>query len=247
MRKTDDYFKELIIVNSRRVYDSCATKDYLENLRCYFTESNQSIIEQSINIKPKSIEIINVNVDIDSAQFQNNLFLIKQNFYFDAKFEVEFLDSNKTINSLCLFSKKMTMYGSNINIKEFSSKKEYNTVNKLPTAIVRVSEPIIFNSSLNDVVYADDLGKIPIIPHDISEYFIENLAYTNIKKYVNITLGLFTITHIERNVQMLIPCCDFGKPKKEYIDEIDTKEKFNKMEFPIDNFFPSNNTFFSFN
>lgn len=247
MRKIDEYFKELIIVNSRRVYDSCATKDYLENLRCYFTEPNQSIIEQSINIKPKNVEIIDVNVNIEPAQFQNNLFIIKQNFYFDAKFEVEFLNSNKTINSLCLFSKKMTMYGSNINIKEFSSKRENNTIDKLPTAIVRVSEPIIFSSNLNDVVYADDLGKIPIIPQDILEYFNEKLSYINVKKYVNITLGLFTITHIERNVQMLIPCCDFGKPKKEYIDEIDTKEKFNKMDFPIDNFFPSNNTFVNFN
>jgi len=247
MRKIDDYFKELIAVNSRRVYDSCATKDYLENLRCYFTESDQSIVEQSINIRSKNIEIIDVDVNIEPAQFQNNLFLIKQNFYFDAKFEVEFLNSNKAMNSLCLFSKKMTMYGSNINIKEFSSNKDYNSTDKLPTAIVRVSEPIIFNSSLNDVVYADDLGKIPIIPQNISEYFNENLSYTNVKKYVNITLGLFTITHVERNIQMLIPCCDFGKPKKEYIDEIDTKEKFNKMDFPIDNFFPSNNTFFSFN
>lgn len=245
MRKVDDYFKELIIVNSRRVYDSCATKDYIENTRCYFTESNQSIIDQSIGIKPKDVSIINVNVEVEPVKFQKNFFLIRQSFFFDIEFETKLLNSSQNLNSLCLFSKNITMYGGEINVKKFSSKKEHNEIDLLPTAIVQVSNPVIFNSNLNDVTYADDLGKIPIVPEEILSYFGGNLEYINVKKYVNITLGIFTITHIERNVQMLIPCCDAGKPKKEYIQEINTKKRFNEMKFPITDFYPSNNGIFN--
>ena len=109
----------------------------------------------------------------------------------------------------------------------------------MTNAVVQVSNPIIFNSELNNVVFADDLGEIPIIPDKITKKFGGNFAYLNVTKYVTVTLGLFTTTHTERNNQILIHCCDFAKPNKECNREINTKEEFNKMVFPIDNFFPN--------
>ena len=235
----DEYSKKMIMTNSKYIYDSCAAKDYLENLRCFFTESNQNIIEESIDIKPKNVSIIDVDISVDSILFQKDFFTINQSFFFDVEFETITVNSAQVLNSLCIFSKKVTLYGGNSNIYIFSSKKNDNNKNFMPNAVVQVSDPIIFNAELNNVVFADDLGEIPVIPEKIIKKFDGNFVYLNVTKYATITLGLFTTTHTERNTQTLIPCCDFAKPSKECNGEINTKEEFNKMEFPTDNFFPN--------
>ncbi|MBO6126545.1 MAG: hypothetical protein J6P21_00880 [Clostridia bacterium] len=233
-------FKESIIVNTKRVYDSCATKDYLENLRCYFTETNQSIIEQSVNIKVRTASIIDVEVNIEPISFRKGFFSIEQNFYFDIGIEASLVKSSNNLNALCIFSKNMTMFGSDSSTKIYSSDKNFSEQNQnnIPTAVVQVSNPIILSSSLNDVTYAEDLGKVPVIPDYIINYFGGNLVYLNVSKYVNVTMGLFAITHVERSVQMLIPSYDFGRPVKECNNGINSREEFDNMNFPLDNFFP---------
>lgn len=237
-------FKDSIIINTKRVYDSCATKDYLENLRCYFTESAQSIIEQSTSIKIRNASIINVDIDVEPILFRKGFFSIEQNFYFDIDIEASLVKSSNNLNSLCIFSKNMTMFGSDSNVKIYNSNKNSDNYNQnknksdMPTAVVQVSNPIVLNSSLNDVTYAEDLGKVPVIPDEIINYFGGSFMYLNVSKYVNITMGLFAITHIERDVQMLIPSYDFGRPAKECNNGINSREEFKNMNFPIDNFFP---------
>ena len=237
--KFDEYSKKMIITNSKYIYDSCAAKDYLENLRCFFTESNQNIIEESVDIKPKNISIIDVDVNVDSILFQKDFFTVNQSFFFDVEFETITTNSNKILNSLCTFSKKVTLYGGNNNIYIFSSRKNENSTNFTPNAVVQASNPIIFNAELNNVVFSDDLGEIPIIPDKIMKKFDGNFVYLNVTKYVTVTLGLFTTTHTERSNQLLIPCSDFASPKKGPMAEINTKDEFNKMDFPIDNFLPN--------
>lgn len=54
-----------------------------------------------------------------------------------------------------------------------------------------------------------------------------------------VTLGLFTIVQIVRNVQMLIPAYDFCIPEKECTTTSDNPcEMFRRIEFPTDEFFP---------
>lgn len=233
-------FKESIVVNTKRVYDSCATKDYIENLRCYFTESAQSIIEQSASVKVRSASIIGAEVKIEPIPFRRGFFSIEQNFYFDVGIEALLVKASNNLNALCIFSKNMTMFGSDSSAKIYSSDRGLADQNQsdIPKAVVQVSNPIILSSSLNDVNYAEDLGKVPIIPDEIINYFGGNFVYLNVSKYVSVTMGLFAITHIEREVQMLIPSYDFGRPVKECNNGINSREEFDNMDFPLDNFFP---------
>ena len=60
-------------------------------------------------------------------------------------------------------------------------------------------------------------------------------------KTVFVTIGLFTIVQIERNVQMLIPAYDFCVPEKECIESSnDPCEMFSRIDFPTEEFFPPN-------
>lgn len=233
-------FKDSIIINTKRVYDSCATKDYLENLRCYFTESAQSIIDQSVGVKVRTVSIINVDVNIEPISFRRGFFSIEQNFYFDIGIEALLVRSSNNLNALCIFSKNITMFGSDSDVKIYSSDEDFNVQNdgNIPSAVVQVSNPIVFGSSLNDVTFAEDLGKVPVVPERIINYFGGTPVYLNVSKYVNITMGLFAITHVERNVQMLIPSYDFGRPQKECNNGVNSREEFENIRFPTDNFFP---------
>lgn len=58
---------------------------------------------------------------------------------------------------------------------------------------------------------------------------------------VKVSLGIFTIVQLERDVQMLIPAYDFCVPTKECcIDAMDPCDTFRKIHFPIEEFFPPN-------
>ena len=56
---------------------------------------------------------------------------------------------------------------------------------------------------------------------------------------VFVTLGLFTVIQLVRNVQMLIPVYDFCIPEKQCDCTTDTPcDVFRKIQFPTDDFFP---------
>ena len=58
-------------------------------------------------------------------------------------------------------------------------------------------------------------------------------------KVVLVTLGIFTIVQLVRNVQMLVPVYDFCMPSKECCPTSDNPcDLFKKMCFPVDEFFP---------
>lgn len=57
---------------------------------------------------------------------------------------------------------------------------------------------------------------------------------------VYVSLGLFTIVKLERNVQLLIPAYDFCIPEKECVASTvdDPCNIFENISFPVDEFFP---------
>ena len=58
-------------------------------------------------------------------------------------------------------------------------------------------------------------------------------------KSIMVTLGLFTVIQLVRNVQMLIPVYDFCVPEKQCDDSCDSPcEVFRRIKFPTDDFFP---------
>lgn len=232
--------RDLTSINAKKIYDSCASKDYLENLRCFFLESQQSIVDQATNVKVKNVNVISTEVDIESVQFREGLFSISQTFFFKVECEVISSDSSNFIDSLCIFSKTMNLFGGQSNVKTFYS-GEFSindSEETLPSVVVQVSKPIILSSSLNDVTYSNEVEKIPNIPDVIKNYFGGNFSHTNVSKYLSLSLGLFSITHLERDIQLLIPICDLGNPTKMCNSGTNAREVFNQIRFPTNDFFP---------
>ena len=78
-----------------------------------------------------------------------------------------------------------------------------------------------------------------MIPDCIASRYGGALETVEQKNTVYVTIGLFTIVQIVRNVQMLIPAFDFCIPDKECVTSGDNPcELFRKIDFPTDEFFP---------
>ena len=233
-------FQESMSVNSKKIYDSCASKDYIENLQCFFTEPNQSLVNQAVDAKIKDANVIFAKIDIENLKFKDGLFLINQTFFFKIEVEIISVGFSNFLNALCVFSKNMTLFGGKSDVKTFYSgeNKINDEIETLPSVVVQVSKPLVLSSSLNDNESYGIIKKAPNIPANITEYFGGDFSFSNILKYVNLNLGLFSITHLERDMQMLMPICEIGKPTKKCNSGISAREAFEKTLFPVRDFFP---------
>ena len=78
------------------------------------------------------------------------------------------------------------------------------------------------------------------VPETICKVFEDDFVDSADYKKVYVTLGLFTIVRLVRDVQLLIPVIDFCVPKNDcsVSTESNPCELFEKLHFPIDEFFP---------
>jgi len=110
---------------------------------------------------------------------------------------------------------------------------------------VEVVDPIALTAKLVDACDKHchhHCGTLDVagIPDNICKCFSDDLVLGDADRNVFVSLGLFTIIKIERNVQLLIPAIDFCVPTKECLaaTEDNPCELFNSLRFPMDEFFP---------
>ncbi len=87
------------------------------------------------------------------------------------------------------------------------------------------------------------------VPECICSVFDENLVDGENTRKVLVTIGLFTIVRLVREVQLLIPVIDFCIPQDECTVSTESNpcELFDKLHFPVDEFFPPEKGCFSDN
>lgn len=250
--------KEAICIDTNRVYDSCADKDCLADLRVYFPDGAQNVIDNSINVKLRSADIINCLIDVEKVPFNKGCYTVDITFFFKVAVEAYTAGclAPVTLNGLTTFAKKCVLYGSDGTVKVYSS--EYTadanddqliSTNTNPRAKVQVAEPIALDAKLcrpcDCCCTLNNSGvSLPkCIRRAFNEEFPEDLFSRRQEKAVAVTLGLFTIVQLERDVQMLIPAYDFCIPNKECSCNTDDPcETFRKIRFPVDEFFPPKTT-----
>ncbi len=81
---------------------------------------------------------------------------------------------------------------------------------------------------------------IASVPSSVCAIFDEQFANSDDDYKVFISLGLFTITRLERDVQLLVPVIDFCLPECDCVTSTDNSpcDLFEKIKFPVEEFFP---------
>lgn len=239
-------FNETVCIDAMRVYDSCGDKDCLEDLPVYFTDACRQVIDKASNVRIRDVSVITVYLDLEPVPFHKGFYSVDMTFFFNVSLDVFMQPAAMpvTVTGLSVFSKKVILYGSEGNVKIFSSDLTFDDfdeqnmpINSLPKATVQVAEPIGLSAKL---CKKKNCCPPPCrIPECICKRFGGELNNCECEKEVLVTIGIFTIVQIERNVQMMIPAYDFCIPSKECVSSSDSPcELFSRIDFPTNEFFP---------
>lgn len=231
-----------------RIYDSCGAKDCLRDLTVFFTEENQALIDAATSVRITRVNVLTATVDVDAVAFHRGYFAVDETFYFLCCCEVYSgagaLPAN--INGVAVSSKRVVLYGSDGCVKRFSSDEtpvidpvELDCCNgfagSLPTATVQVSSPMALAAQVRPVTTPI---IVPYVPEAVTDLLGGALVAPTTQQIVT-TIGIFSITALSRDVQLMLPSYDFCMPGKECDDrEDDPCEAFGKIDFPTDSFFP---------
>lgn len=237
--------REAVCIDTQRVYDSCSSKEYMEDLRVFFPLDNHDLIEQATNVRIKDVNVINVCLHLEAIPFNQGFYAVDMNFFFDVCLDVFAPQSAcpTVISGVAAANKRVILFGSEGNVKTFVSGNgplpdvELCTGKVLPKAVCQVSEPIGLSAKIcgRPPQGSDICGKVP---DDICRRYGTEFDYGCCRS-VYVTIGLFTITQLVRTVPMLIPSYDFCVPDKECQPASDSpREMFRRIEFPADDFFP---------
>lgn len=177
--------------------------------------------------------------------FNKGFYSIDMTFFFNVCLDVfgPMSSSPAVVNGVSIFSKRVILYGSEGNVKMFSSDfaqdelDQQNNADVLPKATIQVAEPIGLSARICDSP-SHGCDSFCRIPDSISRRFGGELDFES-NRAVYVTLGIFTIVQIVRNVQLLIPAYDFCIPEKECVATSDDPcAMFRRIDFPTDEFFP---------
>ena len=243
-------FREAVCVNVDRIYDCCKDRDCMQDLRVYLSEECQGILENAVSIKPGQAEILWSYIDVEPLAFNNGFYTVDIQFFIRVTFEVCQSEGRpQRIEGCCAFTKKAVLYGSEGGARIFTSEYAPRNTERTPEirsnrprATVEVLDPIVLSARIAepcDCCGCDTLEGC-CIPQYICSCFENDPCDNRDGRKLYVTLGMFSIVRLMREVQLLIPACDFCIPEKEscYPDEEDPCGLFGRMEFPLDQFFP---------
>ena len=232
-------FKEAVCINTPRIYDSCSSKDCLEDLRVYFTPAAQMAINNAVNVKFSGAEVFNVTLDVESIPFNKGFYSVDITYTFLITVDVCHSASplSTAYQGMAFFSKKVILFGSEGNVKSFRSGYPFTPQDGAPTAMIQVVEPVCLGMRFCDAPRPDP-DCLSFLPE--TDYFEEPLSTEGATKFIYVSLGIFSIVQLERNVQMMIPVYDYSVPDKESASggSEDPCEIFRKIQFPVNEFFP---------
>lgn len=237
-----------ICVNARKIYDTCKDKDCLTDMRVYLCPADQTLVDNAVNVRARKSRLIWTGVTLEEVPFNKGYYGVDLMFYFKTEFEI-YTGNNRPsiIEGLSVYNKKVILFGSEGKTITFSSQTNdqvgcYST--NMPVAEVEVVDPIVLNARIINpscnccCVECDSLN----LPEKVSCLFCDGLSEVANRKLV-VSLGLFSVVRILRDVQVRIPSAKFCLPEKECSapQEEEPCSFFEKLCFPTNEFFPPEN------
>ena len=67
---------EAVCIDANRVYDSCGDKDCLSDMRVFFTETNQAVINNACSVRIREANVINTTVNLEPVTFHKGFYAV---------------------------------------------------------------------------------------------------------------------------------------------------------------------------
>ena len=245
--------REAVCIHTRKIYDSCRDKDCIEDLRFYPMLQYADVIGRALSVKGSSAKLLHVYVDVEPVSFNRGFYTVDMRYFYHVTLQAYASGPiPQNVEGLCVFDKRVILFGSEGNAKIFSSKMRTGEPDiqmlqrtNLPTAVVEAVDPIVLDARVVDRSGRRDREcELCEIPDFISGCFNGGLSNGDDGRRVYITLGQFTIVRLERDSQLLIPVYDYCMPQKDCSGTggADANEDpcsiFRNIAFPVGEFFP---------
>lgn len=247
-------FREATCIHTRKVYDSCQSKDCIEDLRLYPTASSQSVIDTALSLKTGKAELLYVYLSVQPIGMGRGFYTIDMRYYYRITIDAAVsCASTVPITGLAIFEKRCALFGSEGSARSFTSAgscealdgKTLPTDSNLPIAVCEAVDPLILSMKLVDACDMPCSCETPandLPPAILAAFGGEKLVFHgNNTRRIYFTLGQFSILRLERDSQLLIPVYDYCMPKKECCcndREEDPCQLFQQVNFPVGEFFP---------
>ncbi len=239
-------FKEAVCIDAGKVFDSCCDRDCLEDLRVYFCEEGQALIAEAVSVKVRSAEVADVKINLEPVNLSRGYYSCDITFFFVVSVDVYSAPCTcpTEIRGIAVFNKTVVLCGGEGTVRSFTNEVPCGECAEfcagrgaaLPRCNVQVATPIALSSRIGPIN-----GDAPVvIPPCLSEYLGGcTISVTPESPVVYVTLGVFSIVQLIRNVQVLVPVYDFCIPEKQCDCTTDSPcEVFRRIEFPTNDFFP---------
>jgi len=235
--------QEAVCLDTRKIFDSCRDKDCVDDLRVYPTVSSLTYIDSALSIRPRSAELLHVDVSVSPVSFNRGFYTVDGTYFY--RLIGECFPGGETITGLAIFAKRVMLFGSVGSVKSFSSDATSAQIaaDDLPRAVIDSVDPIALHMRIVD---ADAALPGEIEPRDIPDFirnaFSEDLVLTDTDRRWYATVGQFSIVRLERPTQLMVPAYDYCLPDKECPGATpdDPCALFGQIRFPVEEFFPPN-------
>lgn len=242
---------EAVCIDTKRIYDSCVSKDCLEDLRVTFFGASQRLIDDAVTVKCRDCTICAVSIDVEEVPFNRGFYSVNIHFYFQLRFDTYSAPCTtpQVAVGYTSFEKKCILYGSEGDVKIFTSNVACEDLDcpeapqyTNPVAKVQAVDPVVLQT---DIIDSCDccIPCVSSFPQSILNNVPDASIPSNTSRAVVVTLGLFSIVQMERDVQLLIPAYDFCVPDRECNCSTQNPcQTFQGIDFPVDEFFPPDRT-----
>ena len=244
---------EAVCIHTTKIYDSCRDKDCIEDLRFYPTECGQDILNRAQSVKGGKAELLYTYIDVEPVVFNRGFYTVDMRFFYRVTLNAYCTCPRPVeVEGLCVFDKRVILFGSEGNAKIFSSKVRIDGLDRqmlersnMPIAVVEAVDPIVLDAKLVELCENRccdcDICEVPAC---VCQCFGCDLTMGDDSRRVFVTLGQFSIVRLERDSQLLMPVFDYCMPDKECSggggSSEDPCELFQNIKFPVDQFFPPN-------
>lgn len=244
--------RDMVCIETNRVLDSCRDRDCFENARVFLTDFGNEILERTNSVRVKRACISSTSIHIDPVQFNRGFYSVSIRFY--VSLELEACVGNgrsQEFDGVAVLEKRVILFGSESNVNIFKSNPDASDYcgkpstcgqsRNVPIAVVEVVDPIVL-----DVRVVEEQKECHCcccccdIPETVSSRMSGVLTDGDARRYLSVSLGIFSVVRIVRPAQYLVQATEYNVPDKECVapQEDDPCCLFRNMAFPTAEFNP---------
>jgi hypothetical protein len=241
---------DMYCIEADRILDSCKDRDCFENARVFLSDFGNEIIERTGSVRVKCATVAYTSIHLENVQFNRGFYAVCIRFFVKLELEACIGGRSQEFDGIAVLDKKVILYGGESTVHTFKSDcgvSDFCTPPDLrdrcsdaPTAIVQLVEPIVLSCTVvEEISCCNCCCCCCDIPDTVSSYMSGAISDGNGRRYLAVSLGIFSVIRIERPSQLLLTATDYSVPDKECTprgNDDNPCRLFRTIAFPIGQF-----------